>query len=250
MAAKNMMNAIDGRQAYVWYLETASETMTSASSDKTLAVGDIVIVKKVGTTDFVGGKVNAPYIVTKSMTLTDGECVKCSAKFIGMATDKSVNKSKSTSEITCDFDAAKSYVTDGAIDISGSISLMFSVDGKGYASTFIKQRFGAVDLYDEAGTVTTLESATDEKDLLLFAWNARDAKATDLVEFEVIPVLITSLDHSSSYGSPQSMNINFSGNATDENGYEARTMVIPGGQAVVKALATTRAQAESAADAS
>ena len=244
MAAKNMMNAIDGRQAYVWYLEPEADTMTSQSSDKSLKVGDIVIVKKVGTKDFVGGKVNAPYIVTSDITLTDGECVKCSAHFIGMATDKSVNKSKSTSEVTCDFDAAKNFVVDPAIDLSGSISLMYSVDGKGYASTFIKQRFGAVDIYSASGSIETLESAVNEKDLLLFAWNARDAKASDNVEFEIIPALITSLDHSSSYGSPQSMNINFTGNASDENGYEARVMVIPGGQAVVKALATTRAAAE------
>lgn len=243
MAAKNMMNAIDGRQAYVWYLEPEADTMTSESSDKSLKVGDIVIVKKVGTTDFKGGKVNAPYIVTEAKTLTDGECVKCAVHFIGMATDKSVNKSKTTSEVTCDFDAAKNYVVDPAIDLSGSISLMYSVDGKGYASTFIKQRFGAVDIYSASG-IETLESAVNEKDLLLFAWNARDAKASDNVEFEVIPALITSLDHSSSYGSPQSMNINFTGNASDENGYEARVMVIPGGQAVVKALATTRAEAE------
>lgn len=240
--AKNQ--AIDGRQALVWYLEPETTKMSTGA----LKVGDVVIVKKTGTTDFKGAKVNAPYIVTKAIqNLTDGECIKCSSHFIGMATDKSVNKSKNTSDVTCDFDEMTNNITDGQVSTSGSITMMFSVDGKGYASTFIKQRFGAVDVYDANGQVEELSSATDEKDLLLFAWNARDAKVDDIVEFEVIPALITSLDHSSSYGSSQSMSINFTGNASDENGYEARVMQIPGGKAVINALATTRAEANTAA---
>lgn len=229
--------AIDGRKALVWYLEPAASKTTSGA----LAVGDIVIVTKPGNTDFKGAKANAPFIVTKAIaSLTDGECIKCSPHFIGMATDKSLNKSKNTQDVTVDADLMTNNICDGIVTTSGSISMMFSVDGKGYASTFIKQRFGAVDVYKDDGSIETLDSATDEKDLLLFAWNARDAKADDIVEFEVIPALITSLNHSSSYGSPQSMDIDFSGNATDENGYEARVMDIPGGKAIIEKLATDR----------
>ena len=244
--AKNQ--AIDGRQALVWYLEPVGEAASTA-----LNIGDVVIVKSQAESNSAfgnAGLVNKPFVAVKAITPVSGDTyVKCAVHFIGMATDKSVNKSKNTSDVTCDFDSMTNNITDGQVTISGSITMMFSVDGKGYASTYIKQRFGAVDIYGEDGKVATESSATDEKDLLLFAWNARDAKASDIVEFEVIPALITSLDHSSSYGSSQSMSINFTGNAADENGYEARVMQIPGGKAVINVLATTRAEADAAAQA-
>lgn len=236
--------AIDGRKALVWYLEPGTEATGGAST--TLAQGTIVVVTAQGETSaFPSQMVNKPYIVNKegglAVTSANDKYKVCKPYFIGMATSKSLNKSKNTSDITVDADAMTNNICDGIVSTSGSLSMMYSVDGKGYASTFIKQRFGAVDVYSATGTIEKLAAATDEKDILLFAWNARDAKDDDIVEFEVLPVLITSLSHSSSYGSSQSMDVDFTGNAADENGYEARTMMIPGGKAVVTKLATTRA---------
>lgn len=238
--------AIDGRQAYAWYLEPGSEELTSA-----LAVGDIVIVTAQASTGskFPTNWVNKPYIVVSAIaTLTEGDkYVKLTPYFIGMAKDKSISKSKNTTSVTVDADAFENSISDGIVSVSGSISMSYSVDGKKYASTFIKQRFGAIDMYSAQGTVEVLEAKTQDKDLILFAWNARDCKADDIVEFDVLPVLFTSLDHGSSYGSSQNMDLNFTGNATDENGYEARTLNIPGGKTVIDKLAKNRAGMDEAA---
>lgn len=238
--AKNMSQAMDGRKALAWFLDVAEDPVATA-----LAVGDIVIVKTQAESGskFPEDWVNKPFICTKEIaSLTDGDTyVKCSPYFIGMATDKSINKSKDTQDVTVDADAQTNSITSGQVSTSGSISMSYSVDGKGYASTFIKQRFGAIDIYGADGYKETLPSKADEKDLILFAWNARDAKDTDLIEFEINAALITSLDHGSSYGSSQNMDINYTGNASDEHGYESRSMMVEGGLTVLKTLAQNRA---------
>lgn len=234
--------AIDGRKALVWYLEPGAEVTGNGTT--ALAKGDIVVITAQGDDSaFPEKMVNKPFIAT-----TDTVKPKASDKykklkpyFIGMATDKSLNKSKNTQDVTVDADAMTNNICDGIVSTSGSLSMVYTVDGKGYASTFIKQRFGAVDVYGDNGAVETLQAATDEKDILLFVWNAREAKANELIEFEVLPVLITSLNHSSSYGSSQSMDVDFTGNAADENGYEARTMMIPNGKEIISVLSTNRA---------
>lgn len=243
--------AMDGRQSFAWILDVAVSD-TTASTSTTLEAGKIVIVT--GMADSSSGfganknMINKPILVSKPLTLKDGDKYReCTPIFIGMAKDKSLNKSKNSQDVTTDADSATNNVCDGLVSISGSISTSFSVDGEGYASNFIKKRFGNIVNIDDTGKPTLTEAITTEKDLVLFAWNARNATPTDLIEFDVVPCLFTGINHSASYGSSQSFDIDFTGNATDENGYEAATVQMANGLAFIQKLVTNRAGMDEAA---
>ena len=243
--------AMDGRQSFAWILDVAAED-TSASTSTNLEAGNIVIVTGMADSDSGFGTnknlINKPVLVSKPLTLKSGDSYRlCKPIFLGMAKDKSLNKSKNTQDVTVDADGATNNVCDGLVSISGSISCSFSVDGDGYASNYIKKRFGNIINIDKSGKPTLTEAITTEKDLVLFAWNARNASAIDLIEFDVVPCLFTGINHSASYGSSQSFDIDFTGNATDENGYEAATVQMDGGLSFIQLLATNRAGMDKAA---
>ena len=246
--------AMDGRQSFAWILDVATED-TTASTSTNLEAGKIVIVT--GMADSSSGfgtnksMINKPVLVSKPLTLTTGDKYRvCTPIFLGMAKDKSLNKTKNTQDVTVDADEATNNVCDGLVSISGSISCSFSVDGEGYASNYIKKRFGNIVKIDNTGKPTLTEAITTEKDLVLFAWNARNASANDIIEFDVVPCLFTGINHSASYGSSQSFDIDFTGNATDENGYEAATVQMDAGLSFVQLLVTNRAGMDQAAQAS
>ena len=246
--------AMDGRQSFAWILDVATED-TTASTSTSLEAGKIVIVTGMADSDSGFGTnksmINKPVLVSKPLTLKTGDKYRlCTPIFLGMAKDKSLNKTKNTQDVTVDADGATNNVCDGLVSISGSISCSFSVDGEGYASNYIKKRFGNIIKIDSTGKPTLTEAITPEKDLVLFAWNARNASANDIIEFDVVPCLFTGINHSASYGSSQSFDIDFTGNATDENGYEAATVQIDAGLSFVQLLATNRAGMDQAAQAS
>lgn len=237
--------AMDGRQSFAWILDVAA-TDTEASTSTNLEAGKIVIVTGMADSDSGfgtnKGMVNKPVLVSKPLTLKTGDKYRlCTPIFLGMAKDKSLNKTKNTQDVTVDADGATNNVCDGLVSISGSISCSFSVDGEGYASNYIKKRFGNIVKIDSTGKPTLTEAITTEKDLVLFAWNARNATPTDLIEFDVVPCLFTGINHSASYGSSQSFDIDFTGNATDENGYEAATVQMDSGLSFIQLLTTNRA---------
>lgn len=246
--------AMDGRQSFAWILDVATED-TTASTSTSLEAGKIVIVTGMADSDSGFGTnksmINKPVLVSKPLTLKTGDKYRlCTPIFLGMAKDKSLNKTKNTQDVTVDADGATNNVCDGLVSISGSISCSFSVDGEGYASNYIKKRFGNIVKIDNTGKPTLTEAITTEKDLVLFAWNARNASANDIIEFDVVPCLFTGINHSASYGSSQSFDIDFTGNATDENGYEAATVQMDAGLSFVQLLVTNRAGMDQAAQAS
>ena len=237
--------AMDGRQSFAWILDVATED-TTASTSTSLEAGKIVIVTGMADSDSGFGTnksmINKPVLVSKPLTLKTGDKYRlCTPIFLGMAKDKSLNKTKNTQDVTVDADGATNNVCDGLVSISGSISCSFSVDGEGYASNYIKKRFGNIVKIDNTGKPTLTEAITTEKDLVLFAWNARNASASDIIEFDVVPCLFTGINHSASYGSSQSFDIDFTGNATDENGYEAATVQMDAGLSFIQLLTTNRA---------
>lgn len=238
-----MQQAVDGRQALAWILEPVGDAVSTA-----LKVGDIVFVKTKAESGskFGNTPVNKPFIATEAIsTLTDGDTyVKCLPYFMGFATDKSLNKSKNTTEVTMDYDEAQNFVSDGITQISGSVSGSFVIEGAKYASTMLKQRFGAI--LDATGTgVTVHEAKTTEKDIIMFCWNARDAKANDVVEIEIVPAFFTSLAIGGSYGSPQTFNVDFNGNATDENNFEGATLMVKNVAGLLPAFTRSGAEKQS-----
>lgn len=215
--------ARDGRQSLAFI---AGDKVTAS----TIAIGDfIVITAKGASSDFKDYPLNKPFFAMKVFTVGTGDTVyKMPLYFLGQATGKSVSHSKNTTDVTIDYDAATNNVTDGIVSTSGSISGSFITEDIAGDSgiNLLKSRFRTLMQIGDDGAVTVQEASTDEKDILVIGWNLRNAKAGDLLEIDVIPALITGLSIGGEYGSSQSFDIDFTGNATDENNFEGSTLQI------------------------
>ena len=221
MAYKN--NVRDGREANVFLC-----TFASAKASAVTAGHVYKITKKAETGSGFGSfKVGHPFIAKGTITLAEGdECVEITPKFIGGATDKELNREKSSNEVTCDKDESAVYITDGKVSVSGSISVYSLIQDVDSAANLIKQRFTDVGSYDESGKLTLNSKDRTEKDFLMFVWDSRNLQAGELAEIDFVAGLFTSLGHSSSYGSPQSSPLQFNGNDTDDHGTRSINMQI------------------------
>lgn len=225
----------DGKKGLAFFLDVENGTQVSGGSS--LSAGDIGFILEKGESSVFGAaEVNTPFFAPASITLATGDkFLKCTPYFLGFATSKSVSYSKETQDITCDFDVAlgkTNSVTDGVVTTSGSISGMNMVaSGSSNAINKIKSRFGSILEVTDAGVATLIEADTTSKDVLVIIWNFRDVKSSgDIYDMEVLPVLFTSQNKSSDYGSPQSFNLDFNSNATDENGYIGGNLQIARGE--------------------
>ena len=216
-------NVRDGRKAKVYLLKHAS---TSASA---LALGKIYAITAKGTTSIFGNlKVGDYFIATgaSAPTLGTGDtCVEVTPKFFGGATDKDLNFEKSTAEITCVKDDAANVTSNGVVTGSGSITAYDLLQTGDTALNDVKKRFNNVVTY-AAGTPSGDELDRTEKDVLMFVWDARDLEAGEYMAFDFVPCFITSLGHSSAYGSGQTAPVNFSTADTDEAGHRRSYQVV------------------------
>lgn len=190
-----------------------------------VAIGDFVVVTAKGTSSvFSDYDLNRPFFAMKAFTPASGdEVYKIPLYFLGQATGKSLSHSKNTTDVTMDYDEATNNVSDGIVSTSGSISGMFItekiVTDADTGVNILKSRFKTLVQVDSTGKVTKKEAATTEKDLLIICWNLRNAKAGDMLDIDVVPALITGLSIGGEYGSSQSFDIDFTGNASDENNF-------------------------------
>lgn len=211
--------ARDGRKSLSFILEPTGTALTTGS----LAIGDMgFILAKSETGAFKDLEVNTFFIATKATALADGDkFMKCNATFLGFATDKSASYSKETVDVTCDYDSETNNACDGQVSKSGSISGLAMVEKLSQSSglNILQQRFSSVTEISKDGKITYKDANTSEKDILLIIWNARGIKVGEYLDMDVIPALFTSLSKESSYGSSQTFNVDYTGNATDENGY-------------------------------
>ena len=212
----HLNNVRDGRQSKVYLLqfgETAS----------TIAKGKLYAVKSVASSGSKLGnlKVGDIFVATSAITPASGDTVEAvTPKFLGGATDKDLSFEKSTTEITCDKDNATNNITNGVVASSGSVTCYDLLDDDAdSAINLIRKRFNKVVTYGSDGAPTGAEGDRTEKDVLLFLWDARDLDVGEYVAMDIVPALITSQGHAASYGSGQTMPINFTGNDTDEAGH-------------------------------
>jgi len=240
----NNMQARDGRKSLAYILEPSS----TETSTGTLSTGDIVVVSAKASTSSIFGDVPLYnfFIANKSLTLASGDkCYKCTPHFLGQATGKTVSASKNTTDVTIDYDAKTNNVTDGVVTLSGSISGSFVTETLASTSgvNILKKRFGNITEISAQGAATYEAAATDEKDILMIVWNGRDAAADDYIEFEIIPVLFTNLSKGGQYNSPQSFDVDFTGNDSDEHGYIGGNIQVRNATGLIPAF--TRAAYES-----
>ena len=217
----------DGRQSLAFLCEIGEESTT------TLAAGEIVyIIEKAASGSAFGDiPAMAPFIAVKETTLKTGDkCKKVTPLFLGQATGKSVSASKNTTDVTIDYDGATNSITDGTVSTSGSISgsnLTEDLTDTSSAINILKSRFGSLTQVDKDGKITHKAAETTEKDILLIIWNGRQAKIDEMLEMEFIPVLFSNLSKGGEYGSPQSFDVDYTGNFSDEAGYTGGLYQIP-----------------------
>ena len=209
---------------------------------KSVAIGDFIVVTAKASTSsvFTDYELNKPFFANKAYTPATGDTVyKIPLYFLGQATGKSLSHSKNTTDVTMDYDSSNNSVTDGIVSTSGSISGMFVtekiVSGSETGVNLLKSRFKNLVQIDKTGAVTTKAASTTEKDILVLCWNLRNAKVGDLLDIDIVPALITGLSIGGEYGSSQSFDIDFTGNASDENNFEGSELQI---EATADLLAT------------
>ncbi len=211
-----------------------------------VAIGDFIVVTTKGSSSvFADYELNKPFFANKAFTPASGDTVyKIPLYFLGQATGKNLSHSKNTTDVTMDYDAATNNVTDGIVSTSGSISGMFITEkiesGKETGVNLLKSRFKTLIQIDSTGKATTKAAATTEKDILVICWNLRNAKVGDLLDIDVVPALITGLSVGGEYGSSQSFDIDFTGNASDENNFEGSELQIEATSALLATFKTAR----------
>lgn len=211
-----------------------------------VAIGDFVVVTAKGTSSvFSDYDLNRPFFAMKVFTPASGdEVYKIPLYFLGQATGKSLSHSKNTTDVTMDYDEATNNVSDGIVSTSGSISGMFItekiVTDADTGVNILKSRFKTLVQVDSTGKVTKKEAATTEKDLLIICWNLRNAKAGDMLDIDVVPALITGLSIGGEYGSSQSFDIDFTGNASDENNFMGSELQLEATAGLLSTFKTAR----------
>ena len=183
-----------------WYSIDEKDTSATALGADT-KIGDVIYVDKNGITLGTSDKV------------TPIEWL-----FLGEATGKSMSDSKTVADVTCDKDDSANNVCNGIVSSSGTINGHDLLDpDEASGINYVRQLFNKMIVY-KSGVPTVVEKDKSSKVLLLFVWDARDVQADELVAIDILPAFITEKSRDAQYGSPQSMNISFTGCDTDDNG--------------------------------
>lgn len=220
--------ARDGREAISFILEPASSSVKDSSA--TLAAGDIAFVIAAAVAgSYKDVPLRRPIMATAAMTGTTGdEIVKTTAYFCGFATSKSKGSSKSTQDVTMDYDEKNNSIVSDNVAVSGSINgfaITESLADTHSAINIIKSRFDDI-IENDGGTITVKEASPTEKDIMALFWNWRDIKVGDLAEIDIVPVLFSNLNTDASYQNGQAFNVDFTGNSGDENDYRGAKLQI------------------------
>lgn len=209
--------ARDGRESIAFLLEPAAAGVTS------LAAGEFGFVKAAKPDGaFASVPLGRPVLAVGAMAAAAGDSIaKCTAYFLGFATGKSMSASKTTQDVTMDYDAKQNNIVSDNVAVSGSISgfaITESIADTHSAINIVKSRFNDI-IENTNGTITKKDASPMEKDIIAILWNWRDCKIGDIVEIDVVAVLFNNLSTDASYQSGQSFNVDFTGNSGDENDY-------------------------------
>ena len=214
------LTARDGREAKVYIAKTPSpEQVTSGALKK----GNWYRIDEKDTSSTALGKDtkvgDVIYVDNTGITLaTSDKVTPIEWLFLGEATGKSMSDSKSVADVTCDKDDSANNVCNGIVSTSGTINGHDLLDpDEASGINYVRQLFSRMIVY-KGGVPTVVEKDKSSKVLLLFMWDARDVEAGELVACDIMPAFITEKSRDAQYGSPQSMNISFTGCDTDDEG--------------------------------
>ena len=206
----------DGRKAHAYLLEQDTTKVAAG----TLRLGHFYFISERGASSSLVEVIPplVPFYCQEEMTVADDdEVFELKAYFLGFANNKSYTEEKQVNEATVDMDESSNYICEGSVAASGSISGYDMVGDPDSAVEKLKLRFN--DTLDMAGdTPVYKESDTTRKDLIVLIWDAFGAKPGDITEMNFVPCYLTNNSKEAAYGSPQSLNLDFQGCDTTDEG--------------------------------
>ena len=171
-------------------------------------------------------RVGLPFQSASELVLATGDkCVPLTKNMLGFAKGKSLSQSKATTDATTDSNnGIAQQLSDGIVATSGSISGLNEIPTLNSAQESIIKMFQTY-ARDTAGTVEVSEVSTPIS-LLMIDWTARRVSSAgpsdgDPCEIDILPVIFTSKNTDSDYGSVKSFNCDFVGQQSDDDGFES-----------------------------
>ena len=211
-----------GNHGLAYLLEKVSPAL--GSGDKTEKGLWYYVTKVDSSASVLPVGVGYPFLSATALTLAAGdEVVQVTKSLLGFARGKSISQSKNVVDATTDSDAGiAQQLSDGIVATTGSISGYNEIPDANSAQEKIIQQFQTY-ARDIAGTVTVTEMKSEVM-LLMIDWTARRIKASgpsegDPCEIDVMPVIFTSKNTDSDYGSPKGFNVDFTMTSRDDDGF-------------------------------
>ena len=196
-----------------------------------VTTGDLVagtwyyVVAKATESSALPVRVGLPFPAASALTLASGdEVYPLTMSMLGFARGKNLSASKNVTDATTDSsNGVSEQLSDGIVAMSGSISGHNEIPAANSAQEKIIQMFQTYGR-DIEGTITVTELSTPVS-LLMIDWTARrispsGPSAGDQAEIDVMPVIFTTKNTDSDYGSVKGFNCDFTVTAKDDDGSE------------------------------
>ncbi len=214
-----------GNHGLAYLLTKGTEMVGDASTIKTTEGAWYYVTAKAEAGSVMPVRVGLPFQAASELVLATGDkCVPLTKNMLGFAKGKSLSQSKATTDATTDSNnGIAQQLSDGIVATSGSISGLNEIPTLNSAQESIIKMFQTY-ARDTAGTVDVSEVSTPIS-LLMIDWTARRVSSAgpsdgDPCEIDILPVIFTSKNTDSDYGSVKSFNCDFVGQQSDDDGFE------------------------------
>lgn len=215
-----------GNHGLAYLLTKGTEMVGDASTIKTTEGAWYYVTAKAEAESAMPVRVGLPFQSASELVLATGDkCVPLTKNMLGFAKGKSLSQSKATTDATTDSNnGIAQQLSDGIVATSGSISGLNEIPTLNSAQESIIKMFQTY-ARDTAGTVEVSEVSTPIS-LLMIDWTARRVSSAgpsdgDQCEIDILPVIFTSKNIDSDYGSVKSFNCDFVGQQSDDDGFES-----------------------------
>jgi len=215
-----------GNHGLAYLLTKGTEISGAATESPTLTKGAWYYVKAAAEGSVLPVRAGLPFQAASALALSavGDKVIPLTKSMLGFARGKNLSQSKATTDATTDSNnGVAQQLSDGIVTTSGSISGLNEIPVAGSAQETIIKMFNTY-ARDTAGTVAVTEVSTPIS-LLMIDWTARRISAAgpsdgDLCEIDIMPVIFTSKNTDSDYGSAKGFNCDFAGQQSDDDGCE------------------------------
>jgi hypothetical protein len=214
-----------GNHGLAYLLTKGTEMVGDASTIKTTEGAWYYVTAKAEAGSVMPVRVGLPFQSASELVLATGDkCVPLTKNMLGFARGKSLSQSKATTDATTDSNnGIAQQLSDGIVTTSGSISGLNEIPTLNSAQESIIKMFQTY-ARDADGTVSVTEVSTPIS-LLMIDWTARRVSAAgpsdgEQCEIDILPVIFTSKNTDSDYGSVKGFNCDFVGQQSDDDGFE------------------------------